>query len=177
MVWQLFVTFLKIGFVAFGGGYAVIPMIQYEVEAHGWLEAERFRQVVAMAGMSPGPISTNAATLVGYDSAGMLGGIAATLGMVLPSLAVIVLLSAVFFRFQGSKWMKSSLYGLRPIIAGMIAYAALHFGFLSGQEAFTWMTVSTLAICGGCLVLLVRYKLHPIAVIAAAGVAGIVIYT
>lgn len=177
MVWQLFFTFLKIGCVSFGGGYAVIPMIQYEVEAHGWLEPERFQQAVAMAGMSPGPISTNTATLVGYDSAGIQGGIAATLGMVLPSLAIIVLLSALFFRFQGSNWIKSSLYGLRPIITGMIAYAALHFGFLSGTEGFTWTTVSTLVICAGCLVLLTRYKLHPIAVIAAAGVAGIVIYT
>lgn len=177
MLWELFVTFLKIGFVSFGGGYAVIPLIQYEVSAHGWLGPGEFREAVSIAGMAPGPIAANSATLIGYRTAGIAGAVATTSGMILPSLAAVVLLAAVFFRHNRSKWFRSAFYGLRPIITGLMIYAAIHFGFLNGDESgFTWMTVGTVAICAGCLVLLIKYKLHPIAVLAAAGAAGIILF-
>lgn len=176
MIVELFVAFLKTGFVSFGGGYAVIPTIQYEVASHGWLTKGQFEDVVALAGMAPGPIATNAATLVGYESAGIGGAIASTLGMVLPSLIIVVLLSSLFLRFHKSMWVKSSLYGLRPTIAGLIVYAAIHFGFMDDQEAFSWMTVSSLIIIAGSILMLLRYRRHPLTVIVAAGVAGIVFY-
>lgn len=177
MLWELFITFFKIGSVSFGGGYAVIPLIQYEIEAHGWLTNSEFQEAVSLAGMAPGPIATNSATLIGYKSAGLAGAVATTLGMILPSLAAVILLAAVFFRQSRSKWFRSTFYGLRPIITGLIIYAAIYFGFLNGREAgFTWKTFVTLAICSGCMFLMIRYKLHPIAVIAAAGAAGIILF-
>jgi chromate transporter len=177
VLWALFSTFLKVGAFSFGGGYAVIPTIEYEVSSHGWLTGEEFRQAVSLAGMAPGPVATNTATLIGYKTAGIPGAILSTMGMILPSLIAVLLLAVVFVRFNQNKWFKSTFYGLRPIVTGLMVYAAIHFGFLGGNETgFTWVTLATLALCGGCLLLLVRYKLHPLAVIAAAGAAGVILY-
>lgn len=176
-LWQLFLTFLKMGAISFGGGYAVMPMIEGEVLAHGWMNHEQFAQAVSLAGMSPGPIATNTATLIGYQTAGIAGAAAATAGIVLPSLFIIIIVVAFCIRFYDRKWVKSSFYGLRAIVTGLIAYAALHFGFLSHKETLlTWTTVATLLICAGSLYGIIRYKLHPVVVIAAAGIAGILFF-
>lgn len=176
MIWELFVVFFQIGLVSFGGGYAVIPMIQYEAEARYWMSTSEFHEAVALAGMAPGPIATNAATLIGYKSAGFLGAVISTLGIVLPSLTVVVVLSALFFPLQHNKWVKSLFYGLRPVIAGVIAYAAIHFGNFDRVESISWITLFTLLILAGSLVLLVKYKMHPFMVIMAAGAAGIILF-
>lgn len=173
----MFFTFLKIGLVSFGGGYAVIPMIQYEVSASGWLTAAELQEAVALASMAPGSIATNMATLIGYKTAGPLGALTSTLGMILPSLVIIILLAALFFRIQHLKWVKSSFYGLRPIVTGLIIYAAIHFGIPSGQDTgISWQTIGTLLICGAGIWLLLKYKLHPLMLIVAAGAAGIVLF-
>lgn len=176
IVWNLFLTFLKIGFVSFGGGYAVIPLIQHDVSANRWLSAIEFQEAVSLAGMAPGPIATNSATLIGFKTAGYTGALVSTIGMILPSLLVVVLLTSIFVRLQHNKWLKSSFYGLRPIITGLIVYAAMHFGFLGTGEAFSWMTAATLSICSGCLYVMVKYKFHPLTVILASGAAGIIIF-
>jgi chromate transporter len=177
MLWELLVTFLKIGSVSFGGGYAVIPLIQYEASTHGWLSNQEFQQTISLAGMAPGPIATNASTLIGYKTAGIAGALVSTAGMVLPSLLAVMLLTAVFFRYDRSRWFKSTFYGLRPIVTGLIIYAAIHFGFLSGHQiGFTWMTLAGLAICAGSMLMMIKYKLHPLAVIAASGAAGIILF-
>ncbi|WP_080835829.1 chromate transporter [Cohnella massiliensis] len=177
MLWELFAVFLKIGLVSFGGGYAVLPLIQHEVSANGWLTEAQYQTAVSLAGMAPGPIATNSATLIGYETAGLAGAAFATLGMVLPSLAVVMLVSAFLFRRREEKWVKSSFYGLRPIVAGLIAYAAIHFAFPAmGNTVFTWTTVLTLAIAAGSLLAMIKYKLSPLAVVLAAGAAGIILF-
>ena len=177
MMWELFYSFLKIGLLSFGGGYAVIPMIQHEALAGGWLSDEQFQEVVAIAGMAPGPIATNSATLIGYHTAGIGGAIVSTLGMILPSLVLIIIISAFFFRAKNSKWMKSSFYGLRPIVTGLILYAAIHFGFMGKEQSFfTWQTIATLLISAAALFGIVKYKLHPIAIIVASGLLGIALF-
>ncbi|RIX50076.1 chromate transporter [Paenibacillus nanensis] len=177
MLWELFITFLKIGIVSFGGGYAVIPLIEYEVSSHGWLNASEYEDAISIAGMAPGPIATNSATLIGYKTAGLGGALMSTIGMILPSLLAVILLAAVFYRLKWSIWFRSTFYGLRPIVTGLILYAAIHFGFLNGKEgAITWATCATLAICAGSLYAMYKYKLHPIAVIAASGAVGIILF-
>ena len=174
---SLFLTFLKIGCISFGGGYAVIPIIEREVRHHQWLGESQFQEIVSLSGMAPGPIATNSATLIGYQAAGIAGAVAATVGMVLPSLLLIILISAFFWKVHNSKWVKSSFYGLKPTITGLIVYAALHFGFLSRAESFlTWPTLATLLICAGCLYGVLNHKLHPITVIVASGFAGIILF-
>lgn len=177
MLWELFFTFFKIGFISFGGGYAMIPVIQHEVEAHRWMTAESFVQAVGLAGMGPGPIATNSATLVGYETAGLPGAIAATLGMVLPSLLIVVGVAAFFFKIQDHAWVKAVFYGLRPVVTGLIVFAAIRF-FTSGSGigGVNWHTAATLLITGGALLGILKYKMHPLTIIVLSGLMGIVFF-
>ncbi|OAB47928.1 chromate transporter [Paenibacillus antarcticus] len=177
MIWDLFVTFIKVGLLSFGGGYAIIPMIQHEAITGGWLSEAIFQEVVSIAGMAPGPVATNSATLIGYRVAGIEGAIASTLGMVLPSFVLIILISVFFYQVRNSQWIKASFYGLRPVITGLIAYAAIHFGFMGKDQSFiSWQTPITLIIVFAALYSLVKYKLHPLTVIIASGILGIALF-
>ncbi|MDN8589108.1 chromate transporter [Paenibacillus sp. 11B] len=176
MYWDLFMMFIRVGLVSFGGGYAVIPIIQHEVTEKGWLTSSEFQQTVALAGMAPGSIATNAATLIGYKTAGYIGAAVSTAGMILPSLVVIVLLSSLFYRVHDNSWVKSSLYGLRPVTTGLIIYAAIHFGYPDEDTGISWVWIATLLISGVCLFLLFKYKLHPLLVLIVAGAAGIILF-
>jgi chromate transporter len=180
VIWNLFFTFIKIGLLSFGGGYAIIPMIQHEAMAGGWLPEREFQEVVSIAGMSPGPVATNSATLIGYRIAGIEGAIASTLGMVLPSFIIIIVISIFFYRVRDSQWIKTLFYGLRPVITGLIAYAAIRFGLNSmdstEQTLLTWQTIGMLIITFAALYGLMKYKLHPLTIIVASGILGIVFF-
>lgn len=177
MLWELLLVFIKVGLISFGGGYAVMTLIQREVADKQWMNAADFQEVVALAGMAPGSIATNAATLIGYSQAGVGGAIVATIGIILPSLLIVILITAFFMRLQGNDWVKSSFYGLRPIVTGLIIYAAIHFGLSGRTESFfSWTMAGTLLICGGSLLLVAKYKLHPFAVIGLSAIAGIVLF-
>ncbi|MCQ6559173.1 chromate transporter [Paenibacillus mendelii] len=177
MLWELFIAFLKIGFSSFGGGYAAITLIQYEVESHNWMSIPEFQEIVALAGMAPGPIATNSATLIGYHIGGISGAVISTLGVVFPSFFIIVIIATFLSRIHHNQWVKSSFYGLRPIIASLIAYAAIHFGFM-GKSAplLDWSTLATLVICAGALFGIIKYKMHPVTIIVASGLAGIILF-
>ncbi|GIO37083.1 chromate transporter [Paenibacillus antibioticophila] len=177
MLWQLFIIFFKVGLISFGGGYAVITLIQREVSDKGWIGNAEFQEIVSLAGMAPGSIATNTATLIGYSEAGIFGAIAATLGIILPSLMIVILIAAFFLRLQGNRWVRSSFYGLRPIVTGLIIYAAIHFGLSGRTESWlSWSMAGMLLICGGCLLLVMKYKVHPFGVILLSAIAGIVLF-
>lgn len=177
MLWQLFLIFIKVGLISFGGGYAVMTLIQREVAAMGWVDPGEFQEIVALAGMAPGSIATNAATLIGYSKAGILGAIVATVGIILPSLIIVILITAFFMKLQSNDWVKSSFYGLRPVVTGLIIYAAINFGLSGRSESLlSWSMAGTLLISAGCLILVTKYKLHPFAVILLSAVAGIVVF-
>jgi chromate transporter len=178
MLWELFITFFMIGFVSFGGGYAMIPLIQEEVVArHGWMSAQAFTDVIAIAGMSPGPIATNSAIFIGYDQMGVSGAVISALGMVLPSLMIILAVGAVFYKIQKSIMVKSAFYGLRSIITGLIVYAALLFAINNGLvSSISWHTLSLLLIFALSLLALIRYRIHPIYVILLSGLVGVALY-
>ncbi|GKU76106.1 chromate transporter [Paenibacillus sp. L3-i20] len=180
MLIDLFLTFLMVGLVSFGGGYAMIPVIQEEaLHRHHWMNAEQLSDIVAVAGMSPGPIATNIAVAIGFQTAGPLGAITASFAMILPSLAIIVLVGKFFSRFRENELVKSSFLGLRPTIAGMIAYAAIVFAQNSGLNTtitFSWFTWSQIVIFAGSLVALVFLRKHPFSVIVISGLVGIALY-
>jgi chromate transporter len=179
MLLSLFITFFKIGLISFGGGYAMMPVIQHEVERHQWLSSVDFNHVVSLAGTGPGPIATNCATLVGFQTAGVPGAIAATLGMVLPSLILIILLAAFLYKWHSNKWFKSSFYGLKPVVTGFIIFAAIHFGWAGwGSEKFqiSWDQIATVLITAGAFLGIIKYKLHPFMIIVFAGIMGIVFF-
>jgi chromate transporter len=177
IAWQLFFSFLKIGFLSFGGGYAVISMIQYDTERYHWLSGSSFQEIVALSGIAPGSIATNCAALIGYHTAGLTGAVAATIGILLPSLSVVILIAAFFFRLYQNFWVKSAFYGLRPVVTGLIAYAALHFGFPDPSGAvLNGALLETLLVGAASFVAIVKYHVHPLKVIAASACAGIILF-
>lgn len=175
ILWQLFVTFLLIGLVSFGGGYAMIVPISHQVILHRWMTEQQFTEVIALAGMAPGPISTNSAIFVGFKVGGLAGALAATAGMVLPSLVLMMLAASLFYKWHDNRFFQAALYGLRAAVIGLIFYGAIHFGMEIGLFAFDisrdW--VISLLIFAAALVALLR-KVHPAIVILASGVAGLV---
>lgn len=177
-LWDLFVTFFLIGLVSFGGGYAMIPLIQEEVVVrHGWLTTQEFSNMLAIAGMSPGPVATNSAVYIGLRVDGITGAVAAVLGMVLPSLLLILLLSSLFYKFQKKHAVKSVFYGLRPVITGLVVYAAIVFARENGiLGSVSWHSASLLLIYAGALGALAYFRLHPIFVIVVSGLLGAILY-
>ncbi len=118
-LWKLFATFFKIGAFTFGGGYAMIPLIQKEaVEKQNWISDDDILEIVAIAESTPGPIAINAATFVGYRTCGVLGALCATLGVILPSFAIILAISYVLREFQQIKAVQYAFNGIR---AGVLA--------------------------------------------------------
>ena len=119
LLWQLFSSFFKIGLFTFGGGMAMIPFIQKEtVEKHGWIEEKDILEILAISESTPGPIAVNTATFIGYQKAGVLGSAAATLGVVLPSFIIILIISTFLRRFQEIPEVQYAFAGIR---AGVIA--------------------------------------------------------
>ena len=125
-LWRLFSTFLRIGAFTFGGGYAMIPLIQREaVEKQGWISDDDILEVVAIAESTPGPIAINAATFIGYRVAGVLGSLCATLGVVLPSFAIILLVSGILRQFQHIDAVRYAFVGIRAGVLALIVKAFL----------------------------------------------------
>ena len=126
VIWKLFLTFLKIGAFTFGGGYAMIPLIQREVvEKNKWLTDEDILEIVAIAESTPGPIAVNAATFVGYKAAGFFGAFFCTLGVVLPSFLIILAISFVLEAFQGLKAVQYAFNGIRAGVVALILKALI----------------------------------------------------
>lgn len=121
---ELFITFLKIGTLSFGGGYAAIGVIQSEIiNAHHWIDLKTFSDIITISQMTPGPIGINAATFIGINMAGLVGGIVATIGFVIPSFIIVSILGEVYLRYGNLTIIKVVLQGMRPVIIGVIAAA------------------------------------------------------
>ncbi|WP_129729827.1 MULTISPECIES: chromate transporter [Bacillaceae] len=178
LLWGLFKTFCMIGLVSFGGGYAMIPVIETEVSRNGWMTTQQFTDAVAIAGMSPGAIATNSAMVVGYQTAGVLGATVAALGMILPSV-VIILLAAVFFnKVHKNKTVQSAFYGLRPVVVGMIIYAAIKLALSNGMmNSISYYSISAFLLFALSLFALMRLRMHPVYVIILAGLVGVTLYS
>lgn len=186
---QLFYTFFKIGLFGFGGGYAMLSMIQGEVVTrHGWLSPQEFTDIVAISQMTPGPIGINSATYVGYDAIvgagysmawGVVGSILATLAVVLPSFILMLTISRFFLKYQKHPVVESVFSGLRPAVVGLLASAAL---VLMNVENFGSPTEDTRSFLISCLIFVVafvgtrKYKVNPILMIVLCGAAGVLLY-
>ncbi len=182
---ELFLTFFKIGLFTFGGGYAMLPLIQSEVQAKGWMSQSALVDFIAVSESTPGPFAINIATYVGSETGGILGSVCATLGVVLPSFIVILIVAQCYERFKTSFAVKGVLSGLRPAAIGLIGSAVLTAAatvFIPAEPtAFLEVITSYDFICGAvifavCLPLILnkKKKIHPIIVIAIAAALGIV---
>jgi len=178
MLLDLFITFFMIGLVSFGGGYAMIPLIQDQVvNRHGWMELQHFSDIIAVAGMSPGPIATNIAVFIGYEKMGLLGAIIAMIGTILPSLIIILVLGRLFYKVRDNDLVKSSFYGLRAIITGLIIYTAIMFAETNGMlSSMSWYTWSQILIFLGSLSAFLFFHKHPVSILIISGLVGIALY-
>ena len=185
---QLFYTFFKIGLFGFGGGYAMLSMIQGEVVTrYGWLTAQEFTDIVAISQMTPGPIGINSATYVGYTtiadcygtSYGILGSIIATFAVVLPSFLLMLTISKFFLKYQKHPVVEAVFKGLRPAVVGLLAAAAL---VLMNAENFSSYQIDLYQFIISIIIFLVtfigtrKYKINPILMIILCGVAGFLLY-
>ena len=141
----MFTTFFKIGAFTFGGGYAMIPLIQKEaVENHGWVTDEDILEIIAIAESTPGPIAINSATFVGYRTCGVLGSAAATLGVVLPSFVIILAISSVLRQFQELKAVQYAFQGIR---AGVLALLCKALWGMYKKNTKNWASYTVMAAC------------------------------
>ncbi len=124
---SLFLTFFKIGIVSFGGGYAMLALMTDEILAHGWLESEMIKNFIGIAESTPGPISINMATFVGSSQGGFLGALCATLGMVMPSFIIILIIASLLKTFIKNPYVSGTLAGAQPVAVGLIASTGISF--------------------------------------------------
>ena len=135
---ELFLVFLKIGVVSFGGGYGMISLIQQEMTSRGWIDAERLMSYIAIAESTPGPIAVNIATFVGSDQAGFLGSLVATIGIVLPAFLIIIVIAAVFKTFAKNRYVKSAFASITSIASMRNTTTLTRSAALIGSRWRSW---------------------------------------
>lgn len=187
---QLFYTFLKIGLFGFGGGYAMLSMIQGEVVSrYHWISTSEFTDIVAISQMTPGPIGINSATYVGYtaitnagysSAAGILGSLTATTAVVLPSFVLMLAISRFFLKYQKHPAVEAVFAGLRPAVVGLLAAAALLLmnaeNFGTPQSDLRQFVISVI-LFAAAFIGTRRYKINPIGIIMLCGTAGAILYS
>lgn len=180
----LFLEFLKIGAFSFGGAYGAIPLIRETVLSRGWLDGEMFANIIAISESTPGPIMVNTATYIGSVQGGVLGAAAATLGVILPSFIIILIVSFFLQKFLANRYARSVMSGVKPCIAGIILASGGSMALqavIGAVSAPSW-DLKAAVIMALLAVLIILYKkilkkeLSPIIIIVISALLGIVIY-
>ena len=184
---ELFIAFLEVGLFSFGGGYVSIPLIREIVLTYGWMDDEMITHMIAVSESTPGPLMVNMATYVGFTVGGIPGSIVSTLGLITPSVIIILLIALFLKNFKDNKYVQGAFYGLRPTSTGLIAAAGLSVAYLVFINPLFLETKSLLnlldwkaVVLAAVLIVLTRFvnqtkKLHPIIFIAASAVIGIIL--
>lgn len=183
---DLFITFFKIGLFTFGGGYAMIPLIQQEVIGQHWLTMSELSDFIAIAQSTPGAFAVNIATFVGMERAGFLGALLTATAVASASFIVIILIARIFTNFLDNQWIQGLLFGMRPVVIALIASAAVLLmingliikdsDFHSLAEFFTVLRYKELLIFGICSGLYFKFKLHPVQLILTSAALGILFF-
>lgn len=184
ILWQLYLTFFKIGILSFGGGYGALPLIQQEViESRNWMSGKEFIDVLTMSEMTPGSLSINSATFVGNHLAGVPGGLVATLGVVTPSVVIVLLLAILYYKFRTLRMVQGVIQGLRPAVVALIAVGGFSIlaTSLFGTNEFPIpvgnLNIISVILIAICLYLFRKTRLSPIQVMVMAGVVGIIVFS
>lgn len=180
---KLFFVFFKIGLFSIGGGLATLPFLQDLVDKYDWLTSQELIDMIAISESTPGPIGINTATFVGFKGAGVLGGITTTLGLVTPSIIIIILIAHYFKRFNEKPLVQGAFLGIRPAVTGLIAsvcYEIIKISVLNlekfsiSRNFLELFNMKETILFTVILYLIYKYKKHPILYISGAGIAGIV---
>lgn len=181
MIWlYLFLTFFKIGLFTFGGGYAMLPLIRAEVLNYGWLTEEQVINFIAVSESTPGPFAINMATYVGIETGGILGAVCATLGVVMPSFIIILIVARIYEKFKTNKIVNGCMTGLKPAVIGLIASAVISIAitvfFQNGisLSVFKSLQFYVSLIIFAIMSVLSFKKVHPIIIICLSAVLGII---
>ena len=186
--WQLIWAYIKIGIFGFGGGYAMLSLVEKAVVGPGWISETMFTDIVAISQMTPGPIGINSATYIGFVAPGsvnpelsgigwgLLGSCLATLAVVIPSFLLVLYSSHFIRRHSESGAIKAIFSGLRPVVVGLIASAALLLMNAANFGDTTYQVIWSIALCVAAFVAVYWLKWHPILIICLAGVAGWFVY-
>ena len=186
---QLFYTFFLIGLFTFGGGYAMIPMIEYQIVGKGWMTDAQLSDFIAISESTPGPFAINISTFVGSQTGGILGAVCSTIGVVLPSLIIIILVAIILSKFLKNRFVQGALNGVKPVIIGLITATAIIFfvkmALFAGNPIFSQTIVFNRA---GVALLIVlasfafiykigqKKSLNPILLLLLSAVLGIVLF-
>ena len=182
----LFLEFFKIGLFTFGGGYAMIPLVREVVLEYSWISEDKFYDFIGLCEATPGPIALNMATYIGNSQGGVLGGVIASLGVVLPSFIIILIVASILKKFNKNKVVQGILGGIKPVVIGLILSAGIalllkNLAISYDASAFSGFDFISLAIfltiAGIYLVfkLLFKKKLNPIILISISAILGVVI--
>ncbi|MFA5675826.1 MAG: chromate transporter [Christensenellales bacterium] len=182
LIWMFF----KIGLFTIGGGYAMLPLINSELVAHGLMTQMEVADIIAISEITPGPFAINAATFAGVKLLGIPGGVAATGAIVLPSLIITTLLARYFYKFEDNIIVRRALWGLRPAVTGLIAAAAAvmaapaFFGVgisqIKPDGIFLNMDYCSIAIAVLAGIAIIKFKVSPILIILIAGALGVLLF-
>ncbi len=167
---QIFITFLKISPVTFGGGYAMIPLIEKEVvDKRGWMKTQEIADIFAVAESVPGAIAINSATFIGFRLAGILGAVVAMIGVLLPTFLIVMMLSIFFLQVQDHPKVEAAFTAIRATIVALITYAAINIG----KTAVTDKTTASLIVLTVAAMFFMH--IHPVLLIIGGGLLGIVL--
>ncbi len=186
---ELFYVFFLIGLFTFGGGYAMIPMIQEQIIAKGWLEADVLTDFIAISESTPGPFAINIATFVGSQTGGILGAVCSTLGIVLPSFIIILLVAILMKKIISNKFVKGALNSIKPVIIALILFTTCTL-FLKliffGNQSFVLNNFKFNAKPFGLFIVLALYclkykkthkkSLNAIALLGISALLGLIAY-
>lgn len=184
LFFELFITFFKIGLFTIGGGYAMLPLIQDEVVAHGWMTLEEIVNFIAVSESTPGPLAVNISTYIGAETgsamglaATFFGSFCATAGVVLPSFIIILLVARIYNKFKKSKVVNGCMAGLKPAVIGLIGAAVVSVGktvFVLPKEGFISPELCVSAAVFVVMTFLAFKKTHPIVIICISALVGII---
>ena len=186
---ELFYTFFLIGLFTFGGGYAMIPMIQEQVVGKGWISESNLTDFIAVSEVTPGPFALNISTFVGNTVGGVFGAICATVGVILPSLIIIILIAMIMKKFMKNKFVQGALFGVKPIVLALILSTALilfikvvffNGNAIKGDLSFDIKSLTLLFILAGLLFIYKKThkkNLGAIKLLGLSALLGIVIFT
>lgn len=167
-LWNIFFSFFKIGLFTFGGGYAMIPLIQNEiVDRKGWVRKDDFLELLTVAQSAPGPISLNTSVFVGYKLKGYAGAVAGLLGVVLPSFAVILVVAIFFSEIRYNRWVDAAFKGMRPAVVALII--APIAGLAKGMGVWGYAIAAATAVAVWWL------SVSPVWLIVAGAAGGIAV--
>ncbi|MFW6015751.1 MAG: chromate transporter [Halanaerobiales bacterium] len=178
----LYLEFFKIGLFSIGGGLATLPFLQELAAKYGWITSEELLNMIAISESTPGPIGVNTATFVGYNTAGIPGGLIATIGLATPSIIIIAIIAHYFMKFNEHQLVQGAVLGVRPAVTGLIASVAFELGkdhlfnpqYFTLNEFFKLFNFKALLFFAILFYLIYKYEKHPILYITAAAVIGII---